>query len=428
MTDKTYKILNLKAENIKRLKVVDITPQEDGAVIISGKNGQGKTSVLDCIEMALAGGTLPDMPIRQGEESGHIVIDLGDLIVRRKITEKGSYLTVETKDGARYQSPQTILDGFMGAISYDPLEFTRMAPKEQYAVISKMTGVDVTAIEAQIKNDETERTIAGRQLKDATAQLAGFQVPADTPDEKIDVSLLNESLLKAHQDSTNYEASYHQLQAKEKNLEKDKQVVADLEAQISKIKLAMGHAEADIESHRKSLVESQKNLLTDDDIAALKKKMSEAQEINTRVELKAARAKKQAEVDSYQGRYDSLDKLIKAGRESKAELIAKANMPIPGLSLEDGAVFYNGVPLSQASSAEQIRVSTAIAMAMNPKLRVIRIKDGSLLDDDSMAIIQGMAKEKDFQLWMEVVNSADPTAVVIEDGEIKPKKKAKTDA
>jgi DNA repair exonuclease SbcCD ATPase subunit len=100
------KILQLTAENVKKLKVVDINPDTD-VVQITGKNGSGKTSVLDSIWWAL-GGTkeIQAMPIRKGQESARIKLDLKEIVVTRKFTDKGSTLTVENAEGARFPSPQ----------------------------------------------------------------------------------------------------------------------------------------------------------------------------------------------------------------------------------------------------------------------------------------------------------------------------------
>jgi hypothetical protein len=57
-------------------------------------------------------------------------------------------------------------------------------------------------------------------------------------------------------------------------------------------------------------------------------------------------------------------------------------------------------------------------MSSNPELRVIRIKDGSLLDPDGMAMLKTMAQENDFQIWIERVTDMDPIAIVIEDGSV----------
>ncbi len=81
-----------------------------------------------------------------------------------------------------------------------------------------------------------------------------------------------------------------------------------------------------------------------------------------------------------------------------------------------GAVFFNSIPFEQLASSEQIRISAAIACALNPTLRVMIIKDGSLLDDDAMAVLSAIAGEKDIQIWIERVGNDKHTSVVIEDG------------
>ena len=93
-------------------------------------------------------------------------------------------------------------------------------------------------------------------------------------------------------------------------------------------------------------------------------------------------------------------------------------MPISGLGFDDDGVTYQGVPLKQASAAEQLRVSVAMAMALNPKVRVIRITDGSLLDSDNLALIEQMAADQDFQVWIERVDETGTVGVVIEDGQV----------
>ena len=104
--------------------------------------------------------------------------------------------------------------------------------------------------------------------------------------------------------------------------------------------------------------------------------------------------------------------------EEKNAALAAAELPIDGLGVTDDGVTYNDIPFDQLSSAEQLRVSLAMAMALNPKLRVIRITDGSLLDSNSLQIIQDMIREKDFQLWLETVDESGEVGFVIEDGAV----------
>ena len=110
------KIINLQAENIKRLKAVEITPQGN-AVVLGGENGAGKSSVLDSIMMALGGGrTICEQPIRDGETRASIRLDLGKYVVERKFTKGKSYLTVTQADGAEIKSPQAMLDELIGSL------------------------------------------------------------------------------------------------------------------------------------------------------------------------------------------------------------------------------------------------------------------------------------------------------------------------
>ena len=147
------KIIQLTAENVKRLHAVDITPQGN-VVEITGKNGQGKSSVLDAIAMALGGGAeMPTLPIRKGEAKAKIVLDLGDLKVTRTVTESGSTLIVETPEGARFQSPQTILDKLTGKITFDPLAFIRLKRDEQGKILRDLVGLDFTQADYDRRRD-----------------------------------------------------------------------------------------------------------------------------------------------------------------------------------------------------------------------------------------------------------------------------------
>ena len=109
------RIVKLQAENIKRLRAVEITP--DGNIVrITGRNGQGKSSVLDAIAYALGGQSLvPSKPIREGEKKARAIVTLDNgLTVERRFTEKGTVLEVKREDGAKYGSPQAMIDQMLG--------------------------------------------------------------------------------------------------------------------------------------------------------------------------------------------------------------------------------------------------------------------------------------------------------------------------
>lgn len=409
-----YKILNLHAENVKKLKVVDITPDPDNNIVtISGKNGQGKTSVLDSIYWALAGkDKIQGRPIRDGEEKAEITIDLGDYVIKRTFTDKNTYLTVQNKDGFKTSSPQVMLDNLMGSISFDPLAFTRMDGKKQYEELRSLVqlDVDIDELDKQSKIDFDERTIVNREVKNFVAQVDAIIVPEETPDEPINIKDLvqerdaKRSVINEHRELVSeIDTSLNQ--------------VNSINDQIEELQKRRDGIRADIDG-KKTLLDAMV-LPKQEIIDALNEQINNADKINEKVNLKQSKARLSAQLKAKQTEAERLTKNIDDRKSQKQKALEAAQFPVAGLSFDEGTVLFNDIPFDQASNAEQIRVSTAIAMASNPKIRVIRIKDGSLLDDQSMEALRSMAKEHDFQVWIEIVNSDDPVAVVIEDGEIK---------
>jgi hypothetical protein len=116
----------------------------------------------------------------------------------------------------------------------------------------------------------------------------------------------------------------------------------------------------------------------------------------------------------YKGLTDDLNKI----QSDRQALLRDAKMPIENLSIDERGITFNEIPLQQCSQAEQLYISSSIAMAMNPRLRILRIQDGSLLDSTSMEILKTLAKRYDFQVWVEVVDESGTVGLYIEDGEI----------
>ena len=136
-------IIQLSSENFKRLKAVEITPRGE-LVMVTGRNAQGKSSVLDSIQAALAGGrACPADPIRHGQKGASIRLDLGDLVVTRKFTKDGSTLTVTNAEGGKISSPQAMLDAMLGQISFDPLAFSKAKPRDQFDQLKDVAKVDL---------------------------------------------------------------------------------------------------------------------------------------------------------------------------------------------------------------------------------------------------------------------------------------------
>jgi hypothetical protein len=152
----------------------------------------------------------------------------------------------------------------------------------------------------------------------------------------------------------------------------------------------------------------------------LVQKAREAEGINKVIEQRKKFEELTARVERKRMDTESFTHKIDKNTKERAEAIARAQMPVEGLAFGEGEVLYGGLPLGNASSAEQLRVSVGVAMAANPKLRILRVRDGSLLDDESMKLLAKLVEASSFQLWIERVEESDQRpCVVMEDGAVK---------
>jgi DNA repair exonuclease SbcCD ATPase subunit len=426
------KILRLEAENIKKLKVVAIKP--DGNVVeITGPNGSGKSSVLDSIYYALAGAKdIPSQPIRRGQLKAHVTLELGEMTVTRKFSkDTGTSLIVEAKNGARFPTPQRLLDDMLGRLTFDPLAFSRMEPKKQLEQIRSMVklDVDLDKLDADNRGDFEKRTDLNREIKSLDAQGYGFTFPDDTPDEELDVSKLAQELEAAGQKNAAIE-----------RIKRDRDIL-DASIQERILRTQSLRREADdlmkraTEAHEKA-EQLTGEIVTDKskleaiaipvhvDTAEVRELIDSARTINANVTRKKGQLAVFAQAKQKRAAADALTESMAARTRAKEEAIKAAKMPIEGLSFGEGEVTYNGLPFAQASSAEQLRISVAVAMAANPKLKVLRIQDGSLLDEKSMKLLSSMADESDYQIWIERVDTSGKVGIVMEDGNVKAKAKS----
>lgn len=408
------KIVQLKAENIKKLRAVEITP--DGNVVkISGRNAQGKTSTLDSIWWALGGEkAIQGHPIRDGEDKARITLDLGDIVVERRFTQKGSTLTVSNKDGAKFSSPQKMLDDLVGRLTFDPLAFMRMEPKKQAETLRDLAGLDFTQLDSERKETFDERTLVNRQAKDLKAQLDAVVVPEGAPEQEVDVAELAAQLSRGNEYNRSIDDERAELNRQQAKLEQVEGLIAQLRRELDDAEHARDDLRIDI-NNRKVALESKQPV----DLSGIQSQIENAKAINDAARARQDRQQLSSRYQKATAEADRLTERLKEIDTAKADMIRSANLPVPGLGFdEDGNITFNGVPLDQASGAEQLRVSVAMAMSLNPKLRVLRITDASLLDSTSWKVIEELASDGDYQVWAECVDESGKVGIYIEDGQV----------
>lgn len=429
------KILGFTAENVKRISLVEIQPGDDPVVQITGRNGQGKTSTLDALDWLFSGGGhIQDDPIRGGETKAVIQADLGEIVVRRTINRKegGKHttsLTVEAANGARFSKPQQVVDSFMGALSLDPIAFLKSSPDEQFDTLRKFVpGVDFGEIARDNAIDYAKRTEVNRDIKrlqtGAAAQILPTDPALDVPLGRIDEAALLEAMTNAAQTNADIQAQ----QAKRERLitDRNNQLAT---ANLARERCAELRRQADEADRQAATADGIAAEMTDAvaafpaipapvDVSDVRGQIEQAKRINAAVGRREERERMLQEAASLEWEAEALTEAMETRDKRKQDAVAAAKMPVEGLGFGDGVVLVNGHPISQASGAEQLRLSVAIAMAMNPKLRVIRITDGNSLDADGMKLLREMAEEHDFQVWIERVSNGERLGFVIEDGRV----------
>lgn len=416
------RVVRLSAANVMRLKAVEIEP--NGTVqIVAGENGAGKSSLLNALWLALGGGAASReiaKPIREGEDWAEVTLDLGDdgqtqiTVTRSWDAEKdATKLTVKYADGSIQKSPQTLLDQMLGKLSFDPLAFTRLSAKDQRDALLNLLDLDFTEQDAIRSRLYDTRLQTGRDMH-AYGDLPKLDRNAPMVEKSATeiVSRLNESNRIRQQESQ----LRWQVRERQDRIGVIEKRIAELIETIDNLRKEMhGHEEA-IQAIEFDINE----LPEQENTTALEAELAEVEEFNKTVRENQRIAANREAQKKLEDEYTELGRQIKAIDDKKAKTLAATKMPVEGLGFDDSGVTFKGVPFDQASAAEKIRVSLAMAAALNPTLRVIRIIDGSLLDKTSMAAVREIAEEFDMQLWIEVVSDDpdDPTAVVISEGEV----------
>jgi len=417
------KIIKLTANNVKNLRAIEITP-EGNSVMLTGANGAGKSAIIDAIFSTLTGQRLKDV-VRHGEDRADVLVEMGDFSVKKTWTSKGEtiqvYSTTEEGKKIKYSSPQTFLDEKIGKLSFDPMAFKDMKPSERIEVLKKIAGLDFSNIDKEKDKVYEDRTVLNSRIKEAVAHLSNTEAPdPKTPDEEIaykgelakiqDLRDKRQAYLDAKRQK---EGSASMIKASEATIEELSEKIKELQDAIETEKEHIKRVEAE---DKEVNVPAE---ITEAQIIAAESALEDIEHKNA--DIRAAKRYRQSvkDADKLRKEADKITEKLRRLDQDKATQVANATFPIPDLSLTDEAVMYKGDRFDRLSTGQQIRVSTAIGMALNPELKVIFIREGSLLDSGNLKDIVAQAKDKGYQVWIERCDESGQVGFFIEAGEIK---------
>lgn len=401
----SMKINKLEIENVKRVKAVKIEPTANGLTIIGGKNNQGKTSVLDAIAWALGGDRYrPSQAQREGSvipPNLHIVMNNGLIVERRG---KNSDLKVTDPNGKK--AGQQLLNEFVEQLALDLPKFMEATSREKAQTLLQIIGVGprLADLERQEKELYNERTYIGRTADQKEKYAKEQPYYPEVPSVPVSAS----ELIRQQQEILAQNGENQRKRERHHQLEQEYQSVTE---QIQALLAKQGQLEADLKIARET-----SEGLTDRSTAELEENISNIEEINRKVRANLDKDKAEEDAKGYREQYKRLTAQIEEIRSQKTDLLKEADLPLPGLGVEDGELVYHGQKWDNMSGSEQLKVSAAIVRRLNPECGFVLLDKLEQMDLDTLHEFGQWLEQEGLQAIATRVSTGGECSLIIEDG------------
>lgn len=413
-------INKLEIENVKRVKAVKLEPSATGLTIVGGNNNQGKTSVLDAIAWALGGNKFkPSQAQREGSTippSLKITLSNG-LIVERS----GKNSTLKVIDPSGNKAGQNLLDSFVEELAINLPKFMEQTSKEKAKTLLQIIGVgpQLAELEMQEKAKYDERHAIG-VIADQKEKFAKEQpYYPDAPKELVSIAELiqqqqailakNGENARKRQNLDVIENDYNFTLANVQRLEKELE-----EARAKEQALAQ-----DLDIARKDV-----SVLVDESTQEIEDSIANIEQINLKVRANFDKDKAEEDAKGYREQYKELDNVIADIRKQKIDLLTNADLPLPGLSVDDGELLYLGQRWDNMSGSQQLQVATAIVRKLKPECGFVLIDKLEQMDQLTLQEFGAWLEQEGLQAIATRVSTGDECSILIEDGySVKPEMK-----
>lgn len=408
----TVKINKLEIENVKRVKAVTIEPTSNGLTILGGNNNQGKTSVLDAIAWALGGNKYkPSKPARDGSMNPPTLrLELSNgLIVERK----GKNSDLKVTDPSGQKAGQQLLDSFVEELALNLPKFIESSSKDKANTLLQIIGVgeklwELDRKEEQLYNERrTIGQIADQKKKYAAEQPQYPEAPnelvsiADLIHEQQEILARNGENAKKRQNRENIVNSLHLS-----------------EARLKQLKEQLAQEEATHESLMSDYIAANKSIedLVDESTDEIESSIANIEEINRKVRANLDKEKAEEDAKEYEKQYNNLSKQIQDVRDERTSLLDSADLPLPGLSVEDGELVFEGQKWDNMSGSQQLRVATAIVRKLKPECGFVLLDKLEQMDIPTLTEFGKWLESEGLQAIAARVSSGEECQIIIEDG------------
>lgn len=427
--DEPVKIASLELENVKRVRVVEMRPSPEGLTVIGGRNGQGKTSVLDAIAWALGGSRRrPDEPNRRGAATpARLRVELtGGVVVERR--GRNGALHVTDESGRR--AGQALLDEFVGQLAIDLPRFMAGSDAEKATALLQTLGIDeeLARVDGQIRGTYQDRQLAGRDAKAKRAHADRLPHHDGAPEEPVSVADLvreQQGILARNGENARLRAHATELA---REAEQAGRAVELAESRVAELGRQLAAARAEAEE-AKTRARSARGLATaaqdgardleDESTAEIEASIASIEETNAMVRENQAKAAAVEAATAAEAEYERLTDALEDLREARRSLLDGAPLPLPGLSIdEEGRLTYLGHTWGDMSGSEQLRVAAAVARAAKPECGFVLADKLEQMDAQTLSEFGEWARSEGLQVIGTRVATDGTCDLVIEDGRV----------
>ncbi|MGN0548062.1 MAG: AAA family ATPase [Acutalibacteraceae bacterium] len=409
------KITQFELENVKRIKAVNVEPQENGLTVIGGRNNQGKTSVLDAIAWALGGDKFkPSSAMREGSNVPPVLqIKLSNgLIVERR--GKNSDLKVIDPSGNR--AGQQLLNEFVSQFALDIPKFMESNNKKKADILLQIIGVGDQLFELEQKEEElyNKRRYIGQLADSKKKHAAEMTSYPDAPIDLISASQLiqeQQEILARNGENQRKREKVVELKREYDLLDNE---ISSLQAKLRELTDKRNKLSDDLR-----IAETNARDLQDESTAELEKSIADIDIVNSRVRANLDKMHAETEAKQYTEQYDDLTDQIDKVRKEKYDLLNSAELPLPGLSVENGELTYNGFKWDNLSGSDQLKVTTAIVRKLNPNCGFVLLDKLEQMDEDTLHEFGAWLEAEGLQAIATRVSTGGECSIIIEDGYVK---------
>lgn len=408
----SVKINKLEIENVKRVKAVKIEPTANGLTVLGGRNNQGKSSVLDAIAWALGGNRYrPTQPQREGSvvpPTLKLTLSNG-LVVERK----GKNSDLKVIDPSGQKAGQGLLDSFVEELAINLPKFMEQTDKDKANTLLQIIGVGDKLYELEQQEKEVyNRRHAIGQIADQKEKYAKeMTYYPEAPKDLISMS----ELIQQQQQIL---AKNGENERKRQNLVQITALKEQIDAKVIELQrqLELALNEQNKLANDLAIAQTSTESLIDESTAELEQNIQDIEDINRKVRANLDKDKAEDDAKEQRAQYAVLTDEIDAIRKEKLDLLTNANLPLPGLSVHDGELIYNGQQWDNMSGSQQLMVATAIVRKLKPDCGFVLIDKLEQMDLQTLNEFGQWLEQEGLQAIATRVSTGDECEIIIEDG------------